>query len=139
MNFITMNFISQFKILFLCCLIAFLFSSCDSADLKDAQDLTHKVEIVSKLFGKTLDGSKDIAAVAGQQADKVFQVEYKVLDFSKLLSAEELSTQLMEVGKDRWDCFNVQGDPEQERYRVFCKRMPLPLARELLGVLKLVR
>ena len=51
---------------------------------------------------------------------KLRQVDYKVVSLQSSQSDEKLAATLSELGKDRWNCFEIVH--VQEQLRVFCSR-----------------
>lgn len=64
----------------------------------------------------------DVKKSAGEQLEKLFAVEYKIVEFASDSSRQRLEHQLNVLGKDRWDCFSIRS--ENMRIRAYCKRLP---------------
>ena len=63
---------------------------------------------------------------AGQMAEaeveKLFAFEYKVVSLSQAQSSQQLEAALNQLGKDRWECFQVV--QMQDGDSLICKRAP---------------
>lgn len=66
--------------------------------------------------------SDDVKRSANEQFEKLFAIEYKVIEFDADLSRQSLEQKLNELGKDRWDCFNMKS--QGDYVRAYCKRLP---------------
>lgn len=98
---------------------------CDMQDEKNkqlSQDLSQTLDEAHKLINE-FGGQKDkIKGLATSEAEKLFQLEYKVYDFTKNSAELNLSEELNKLGKERWDCFHVIDLGEKIQF--FCKRTP---------------
>lgn len=70
------------------------------------------------------------AALAKEELDKLFRIEYKIVDFEISVSRELMETELQSLGHDRWDCAPFPGSEKQIRF--VCKRLPQSYLRLLL-------
>jgi hypothetical protein len=66
------------------------------------------------------------------EVEKMFQVEYLVVDYDALLDASEMQRQLALRGAEGWECFAVT--PIGAKLRVTCKKRPKGVMRYLKNV-----
>ena len=59
-----------------------------------------------------------------KEIKKLSQWEYKIVEVSEYASAEEITSQLSELGKERWNCFHTSSRQTQKLIRLWCKRQP---------------
>lgn len=97
----------------LCGVLVFLMS-CDSAQ-KAWEGTQDKLDQISPLKDET-------QKLAKEELNKLFSLEYKVVEVSSKLTADNLQIMLSELGQQRWDCFNVIH--REEGIWIFCKRKP---------------
>ncbi|GEM_PF-2898923 len=112
-------------------LFVLLISSCDKLKVSEtsSKEVEKKVsEAISKakgLFSEfDLESAKDIPLqkMAQDEVDKLFSVEYKVIEIDDVGDMAHINAVLNKAGKDRWDCFS--SEHVQKKYRFFCKRRP---------------
>lgn len=107
------------------CLI--FLSTCQS----NSQD--KELEILAKDFKKGLEqATEKINQLAPSQqqlkqstvgeVEKLFSLEYRVIDIDRDVPAAEIEARLAALGRDRWDCFHIE--PTAGSLRLFCKRRP---------------
>ena len=65
----------------------------------------------------------ELSTRSTEEVQKLFQFEYFVEDIPLDLDAEEMQIRLQDLGKKRWDCFNME-HVAKGSIRVFCKRRP---------------
>jgi len=83
---------------------------------------------------KKLDPNSPEATMAKEEIAKLFQIEYRVVELDGDLSTPALEKTLVELGKDRWDCF--QAGSERSKLRLICKRHPPTYLRYLPQLLR---
>jgi len=66
------------------------------------------------------------------EMEKLFRWEYRVVDYPTPLAADAFQQNLMDLGNEGWECFNITSSPSSTR--VTCKRRP----RSALAYLKLI-
>ena len=86
---------------------------------QDNEKLNESVKELKKTVAAL---SNQTGALAGEEVEKILNYEYKVEDLKADASRGELEKSLNELGKDRWECFQLEKQPD--RYRVFCRRKP---------------
>lgn len=64
----------------------------------------------------------EVKRSASEELEKLFAVEYKVVEYDQTVSHQEFENQLNLLGKERWDCFHVES--LDDTIRVWCKRRP---------------
>lgn len=67
--------------------------------------------------------SSELSTKSSAEIEKLFQFEYFVEDIPLDLTAEEMNVRMTDLGKERWDCFNLE-HVSKGFIRVFCKRRP---------------
>lgn len=74
----------------------------------------------AKESGEKVPG--DVMDWARQEIRKVGAFEYRVVAVRDRRTPEALEAQLDALGRDRWECFQVDGGGEWAEDRLFCKR-----------------
>ena len=111
-------------------------SSPDKAEQASSNETTTKESTsqqVNKVIGESLEGIKaelrklqpqanELSNQAQGEVEKLFSFEYEVAEFPETLSAEELEIELLNLGKDRWECFQVLHI--NKNLRAICRRVP---------------
>ncbi len=66
--------------------------------------------------------TSEAADSAGEEVNKVFTFEYRVLDIPQAASRAHIERELNAAGQEMWECFDMKeyGDS----FRFFCKRRP---------------
>jgi peptidoglycan hydrolase CwlO-like protein len=88
---------------------------------------------VNKVIGESLEGIKaelrklqpqanELSDQAQGEVEKLFSFEYRVAEFPDTLTAQELELELVSLGKERWECFQVLHI--NKSLKVMCRRMP---------------
>jgi hypothetical protein len=121
-----------FKFLFFCVALVFLIACNDRgdrgtsfseiSDQSDGELVKNIREIGEELAERVGPFGNDVKKSASEQLEKLFSVEYRIVEFDSDLSRQKLEQQLNILGKDRWDCFNIRS--EDMRIRAYCKRLP---------------
>lgn len=79
---------------------------------------------------RDFDADKDpTAALAKEEVEKLFTIEYKVLTVAADLPADELEQKLQALGRERWECFHTY--PVGGELRIMCRRRPQSYLRML--------
>lgn len=88
------------------------------------------VKQVDKVVEGLKSAPEDIKSMAEGEVEKLFALEYKVFELETLAtSAADLEKKLIELGKERWDCFHTQ--QHQTKTFFLCKRYPKTYLRYL--------
>jgi hypothetical protein len=82
---------------------------------------------------KKLDPDSPEAKLAREEIEKLFQIEYRVLEFDGKAGAGEMEAALGKLGQERWDCFSIV--PTGNKVKVFCKRLPMSYLRHATRLL----
>jgi hypothetical protein len=76
--------------------------------------------------------ARDLKDKTVAEVEKMFQVEYLVIDYDSVLEASEMQRQLGLRGAEGWECFAVT--PIGDKLRVTCKKRPKGVMRYLKNV-----
>ena len=109
--------------LFLALLLGF--AGCQDADKeisKTQQDLERLIEKAGKHFETVTSNPGQVTNAAQAEVEKIFVFEYKVFPLSPDRSAKTAESALNQLGRERWDCFQVS--EMEEGLSAFCKRSP---------------
>jgi hypothetical protein len=72
-------------------------------------------------------------STAKGEVEKLFQIDYRVLEISRFASPTELEATLKKMGEERWDCFEtIEGATTTQ---ILCKRVPPSYLRYLRQML----
>ncbi len=108
-------------------LLALIFLiSCDHSSDKVAELTKELQRSVEKLSPKT----DEVQNMASEEVDKLMSFEYQVFELPPESSTAVLNGKLNMLGRERWECFDVESDEEQ--IRIYCKRRPKTYLRYLL-------
>lgn len=64
-----------------------------------------------------------------EEVEKLFQLEYRVVEFAVDKSSADIEKELAQLGQQRWDCFNAV--PLASKTLIYCKRRPTSYLRYL--------
>ena len=92
----------------------------DLSRLKD--DLDKLVQRTEKSIGSLTSNPALVTDAASSEVEKLFIFEYKVLPLSGDKSSKQAELALNQLGKDRWDCFQIV--EMEEGPSAFCRRAP---------------
>jgi hypothetical protein len=125
--------IFQMKRLLTCCALTFIlaFSGCQQTPTKES--LSDTFEGLRETLDPAAISGEKIQDMATQEFEKLFTLEYRVVDMDSSLSGDQQEALLMQLGRDRWDCFHIT--PQEFGLRVFCKRQPKSYLRYAKGLL----
>ncbi|MDZ4785729.1 MAG: hypothetical protein SGJ02_06610 [bacterium] len=113
-------------------------TSCDSIQKAGENSDIELAKKLSELLGKNKhifedfdlkQNNKAIESIAKNEVDKVFNVEYNVLEIDDLGDTAHINSALNKAGLDRWECFGFEH--VGNKYRFFCKRKPQSVLRFL--------
>lgn len=76
---------------------------------------------------------KDIQDVANSEVDKLYSIEYKVVELDNSTSPKLLEQTLAQLGQERWECFSIV--ELGSAYMVTCRRRPTSYLRYALRFL----
>lgn len=113
------------KIYLFCLLLIFAVTAagCDSDFERQGQ-----TEQLPPDVGRMLEGVLDKTAASGQELEKLYQFEYTVFRLPVESSPTKLEGLLNELGKKRWECFQVEKvfskEENSEMFVIFCRRNP---------------
>jgi len=116
---------------YLKCLIIFIviFNILGCSKSEDLEKVKKDLEITINKANKNIKEltqeytkKEKIEELTTDEFEKLFTYEYKVSEFSLELSVQEIEEGFQKLGKDRWECFDIEKD--EESYKVFCKRKP---------------
>jgi hypothetical protein len=93
---------------------------------KTFQDAKSKVESLTP-------SRRDIEGLASGEIEKLFTIEYKIIEVPKEDTALQIEESLSQYGRKRWECFHV--DASGEYLRFFCKRRTKSYLRYIGSVL----
>ncbi|RMG39456.1 MAG: hypothetical protein D6719_13235 [Candidatus Dadabacteria bacterium] len=124
-----------FVLLLLFCLNAL--SACqsrqDSSDNASEKALTEELAKIlkeaKKVAGQVSPFNPDVQEKAQKEFEKLFVFEYSVKRFPADIEDHRLEHELNSVGKQRWECFDVERDKDQLVF--YCKRRPKTYLRYL--------
>ncbi|MBX7144605.1 MAG: hypothetical protein K1X79_09160 [Oligoflexia bacterium] len=92
-------------------LIVALLSLCGCDDPKSSQavdDLKRSVkEIQDSVTGSIAPAAREVQNLASGEVDKLFSIEYKVVQIPDNAPANTLEVTLAQLGADRWECFSI--------------------------------
>lgn len=113
-------------------LLVFIFSitSCDSQNKHVTQAkeaVSQSIDSISQTVDQyTPDAVKSTARqvpeMAGEEYEKLFRVDYKVIELPRGKGAAQFEATLNELGKERWNCFHIE--PQADKLIAFCSRRP---------------
>lgn len=118
--------------LFLCS--SLFVQGCDTTvDTSQIEELSKDLEQVLKdtksRVSELSPSSDDLKNMTTDEFSKLHAFEYKIAEFPRDKSAGELEDELTALGKERWECFEVEALEKQ--YRLFCRRRPETYLRYL--------
>lgn len=107
----------------------------DSETEQQIDQVTSRIsqEITSKKnkLQEYLPSTDEIEKTSSEELEKAFSIEYQVVEIKVGTSTEDLQKKLIELGKERWDCFTHMSTLDSDR--LLCKRRPRSTLRALLG------
>lgn len=110
-----------------------LLASCDSSrtnsDTVDTLMRSVK-DLHESVTGTIAPTAKELQNAATSEVDKLFSIEYKVLELPSSTPGPDVERSLIDLGADRWNCFSVI--PRPESILITCNRRPLSYLRYAL-------
>lgn len=97
-----------------------------------ARQLNEQLETHSSKLGDLIPSQDQFKKSSIEEIQRVFAVEYLVVELKSDINLGDLQNKLSEMGKERWDCFSQISS--QEHLRLLCKRRPISALRTLIGV-----
>lgn len=112
---------------YLYCVLFFCLVSCgDSDEPSKLQKLTEDLQQVAKetkdALTELVPDTQGVKEGTQQEIEKLFIFEYKIVELAKDSSIQKMEEVLVDLGKDRWECFHIE--PVPTGLQVFCKRRP---------------
>ncbi|MBX7138192.1 MAG: hypothetical protein K1X83_09420 [Oligoflexia bacterium] len=78
---------------------------------RQLKNLQAEIDALLKSAGKTVEGitpdTTDLQRSTSEEINKIFVIEYKVVELSASASANEIEKVLNELGSQRWECFDT--------------------------------
>ncbi len=87
-------------------------------------------QLQESVTGNIAPAAKDIQSAASTEVDKLFAIEYKVLELPFAVAGAEMEKQISALGADRWNCFSII--PRDQSIIVTCQRRPMSYLRYAL-------
>ena len=78
--------------------------------------------------------TEDVESTASEEISKLLTVEYKVVKIPLSTPPEELTEELTELGKERWECFHVE--QHLDTRQIYCRRRPKSYLRYIMRAFK---
>lgn len=100
--------------------LVIVMNGCDWSDVDAAKN---------KLSEWGAPSTDEVSEVATAEWNKLFGIEYKVEHFAAGAAVKDIETVLQGLGKDRWDCFQLERRGDE--LLAFCKRIPQSYLRYL--------
>jgi len=116
-------------------LIAALLGGCQSSSETTKQvaaELERAVEHAQTQLELLKPQALQVPALAGEQFEKLYAIEYRVISLGLTESSSELEKRLTTLGKERWEC--QIAPPSAEGPRLLCRRLPLSYLKLLAQV-----
>lgn len=114
-------------------LLTLALSGCDQSN-QNSEALNEVMRSVKQLqesvTGNIAPAAKDLQSAATSEVDKLFAIEYKVLELPFAVGGEEMEKQISALGADRWNCFSII--PRDQSIIVTCQRRPMSYLRYAL-------
>ena len=104
-----------------------------SSTQKILDELDHQVRRAQEQFNELAPDKEEVKTKANEELEKLFSLEYRVVDLPLTASATAWADTLNILGRDRWECESPQS--VSEAVRVICRRRPKSYLR---GVGRLV-
>jgi hypothetical protein len=97
-----------------------------------AAELERAIEHAQTQLERIKPQALEVPALAGEQLEKLYAIEYRVVSLGLTESSAELEKRLTALGKERWEC---QLAPQSaEGPRLVCRRLPLSYLKLLAQV-----
>ena len=124
-------------------LTTLLFISCCSSGLlscdyftPDTKQITNVIDSLQRTAADLKESTKGYSNKAQTMAEgeiqKLFKIEYKIIQIDSSMPKEELETKLATLGADRWDCSPFRAE---SGVQFVCKRLPISYLKLLPYVL----
>jgi hypothetical protein len=118
----------------LLCLLATLAIGCQSREGRDSEGILGQLERLLRHTTERVQGmtpsTDEVTAAAQKEFSNLFILEYRVVEVDNGASPEKLQEMLTQLGKDRWECFNIL--ERGASYMIPCRRRPESLLRYVL-------
>lgn len=122
--------------------LSLLLVGCNTSSdtLSKAEESLTSLKVQAKELADSLSlKSKKVTESASQEMNKLFSIEYRVVDLLSTLSGEEIQKELNRLGSERWSCGTPQllasQNPAPEKLRFFCNRPSPTYLRYLKSVI----
>lgn len=111
------------KRLFTLVIILSCCSACKESPVneQDLSNLEHKLDSLTSA-AKQVWSKTEVPNLSVDELKKLRQLEYSVFSISSNSTSEEIGKFLSEKGLDRWDCFHVEKEHNENNLLFYCKR-----------------
>jgi len=114
--------ISQLNFFFL---IGSLMLGCQDSDPRSKVDqisdeLDRVISDAKERIGQIAPSKEKVKESTTGEVEKLFTIEYKIVEVEKELPTADLERKLQELGLERWECFKI--DKTETNLRLFLKR-----------------
>lgn len=109
--------------LIVCIVLGFAFFGCDQANQENIDRVRDTLnQQLADAQKKVSEITKSTSTMTSEEVEKLFTLEYKVVELPQDMPAPEMEQKLSTLGQQRWECRSVV--PNGAKLQIFCSRRP---------------